>query len=329
MNARRRTLLALAVLVIAGLLRLPAEHGLARDFRGSGLLPEPLELDLKEQIGQNGTAIALAGLQTLVATFTNLQATEHYSRYAWDDPRMEKAWRKVEDSMNTTVRLAPRGTYYWDMGAYHTAYNASSWVRNESGLPPLRAKAEALRWVEKGRDFHRRGIARNPDNWELPYRLGQLLSSPFHFPDDEAAAAAFRQALAVEGAPPSLRRRLLFAEARSGKDPAGKLAEVRALLREPGNRVPTLLCLAYTLEYQMNEPEDPLDLALAIFGSEEKALRNLGDYHVNGLVYRWPETGVEAAVRRLERRNGISPEDPASALRRKEELRRNRELLGL
>lgn len=331
MKARHRHMLAAAVLIAGGLLRLPADQALTADFREKGLLAEPLELGLKERIGQNSTAIALAGLQTLVATFTHLQATEHFSdsEFAWTDPRRERSWRKVEKAMETTVQLAPRGAFYWDMGAWHTAYNASSWFRHESGLPPVRAKAEASRWIAKGVDFYERGIARNPDNWELPAALGALLSDSNREPDDRAAAAAYRRALAVEGAPPFLRRLLLYAEARGGGDPAEARAEVRQLLQDPANRTPTLLCIAYSLEYQAHEPDDPLELALAIFGREDKALRNLGDYYVNSLVQRWPETGIEAAIRRLEGRRGISPEDPASAIRQKEETRVRRLLHGL
>lgn len=323
MKVRHRHLLAAAVLIAGGLLRLPAEQALTADLRAKGLLAEPLDLGLKEQIGQNSTAIALAGLQTLVATFTHLQATEHFSssEYAWNDPRRAASWYKVEEAMETTVQLAPRGAYYWDMGAWHMAYNAASWFRLDSGLPPVRAKAEASRWIRKGRDFYERGIARNPDNWELPAALGALLSDPNREPDDRAAADAYRRALAVEGAPPFLRRQLLYAEARGGGDPEKSLAEVRRLLQNPANRTPSLLCMAYSLEYRAHEPDDPLDLALAIFGSEEKALRNLSDYHVNSLVQRWPVTGIEAAVRRLEGRKGISPDDPASAIRQKEEAR--------
>jgi hypothetical protein len=312
MNARHRTLLAVVVLAAGGLLRLPAEQSITAGFREKGLLAAPLELGLKEQIGQNSSAIALAGLRTLVATFTHLQATEAFTACNWPD---------VEKSMETTVQLSPRGPYYWDMGAWHMAYNASSWYRLDAGLPPVRAKAEARRWIEKGRHFYERGIANNPGDWQLPSLLGQLLSDARREPDDQAAVEAFRKAVATGKAPLHIHRQRFFAEARAGADPAEMLAAVRSLLESPTNRVPTLLCLRYTLEYQLHEPDDPLSLARSIFGSEEKALRNLGDYYVNNLLDRMPERGVETAVRLLERAREISPEDDRSFIRQKEQAR--------
>ncbi|MEK7952983.1 hypothetical protein [Luteolibacter soli] len=309
MKARHRNLLAVVVLAAGGLLRLPAEQAITARFREEGLLSAPLEIGIKERIGQNSSAIALAGLRTLVATFTHLQATEAFTACDWPE---------VEKLMETTVQLSPRGPYYWDMGAWHMAYNASSWYRMDSGLPPLRAKAEAHRWIEKGRNFYVRGIANNPGDWQLPSLYGQLLSDARREPDDKAAVEAFRKAVATGKAPPHIHRQRFFAEARAGADPKEMLAAVSSLLAKQGNRVPTLLCLRYTLEYQLHEPEDPAALALEIFGSEEKALRNLGEYHVNNLLDRMPERGVEAAVRLLERRRGISPEDDKSFIRQKE-----------
>ena len=312
MKKSRRPLIAIAVLLAAGALRMPLEQAMTEDFREAGLLSPPLEPDLKKRIGQNSLAIALAGLRTFVATFTHLQATERFNACQWP---------QVEEAMETTVQLSPRGTYYWDMGAWHMAYNASSWYRLDSSLPPVRAKAESRRWIEKGRSFYQRGIANNPGDWQLPAMLGQLLSDPRRDPDDKAAAEAFRKAVATGKAPPQIHRQQFFAEARAGADPAEMLASVRTLLETPGNRVPTLLCLRYTLEYQAHEPEDPAALALGIFGTEERALRSLGDYYVNNVLARMPERGVEAAIRMLEGRRGISPEDRRSFIRQKEEAR--------
>ena len=308
----RRPLIALAALLVAGAVRLPVEQAMTKDLQGIGLLSPPLEPDMKKRIGQNSWAIALAGLRTFVATIAHLQATEAFGACNWS---------KVENSMETAAEFSPRGTYYWDMGAWHMAYNASSWYRHDSKLPPVRAKAESQRWIEKGRRFYERGIANNPGDWQLPAMLGQLLSDPRRDPDDKAAAEAFRKAVATGKAPAQIHRQQFFAEARAGADPAEMLASVRALLETPGNRVPTLLCLRYTLEYQAHEPEDPAALALEIFGTEEKALRSLGDYYVNNVLDRMPERGVEAAIRMLEGRRGISPEDRRSFIRQKEEAR--------
>jgi hypothetical protein len=312
MKQRYRNLLALAVLAAGGLLRLPAEQSMTARFREKGLLAAPLDLELKEQIGQNSSAIALAGLRTLVATFTFLEASEAFTTCNWPD---------VEKTMETTVQLSPKGAYYWDMGAWHMAYNASSWYRLDSGMPPVRAKAESRRWIDKGRRFYERGIANNPGDYELLALQAQLLSDPRRYPDDQAAVESYRKAVATGKASAEIQRQRFFAEARAGTDPTEMRAAVSAMLEKPQNRVPTLLSLHYTLEYQAHEPEDPAALALQIFGSEDRALRNLGEYYVNNVLFRMPERGVEAALRLLEGRRGISPEDPKSFIRQKEVAR--------
>jgi hypothetical protein len=311
MKSRRRPLFAAAVvLVAAGFARLPLERAMTEDFRARGLLSEPLELGLREKIGQNSSAVALAGLRTLVATFTHLQVTDHFSAQRW--PELERA-------MNTTVQLAPRGTYYWDIGGWHLGTNAASYYRMDAGLPELRARAESRRWVEKGREYFARGIRNNPDDWRLRAALGDLYSDVFRFPDDALAAEAYAGAVATGEAPAAVHRALFRAQVRAGKDPAKSLAELREILKVPTNRVPTLLSLAYALEYGLEPPDDPVARAVEIFGSEEKALRNLGSYFLD-VTNRFPKDGVETVVRLLEYRQNIAPDDPLSFIRQRDEL---------
>lgn len=311
MKSRRRPLFAAAaVLLVAGALRMPVEQRLTEAFREEGLLSRPLELGLREKLGQNSSAVALAGLRTLVATFTHLKVTECFSGQRW--PELEKA-------MNTTVQLAPRGAYYWDLGGWHIGTNASTYYRSEAGLPELRARAEAKRWVAKGRDFYQRGIRNNPDDWRLRAALGNLCSDVFRFPDDELAVEAYKGAIATGNAPPQVRRALMFAEVRVGKNPEKSLAEVRELLKDPRNRVPTLLCIRYVLEQKLHPSDDPVGRAVEIFGSQEKALRNLGSYFLN-IYERYPMEGVETAVRLLEYHQGIRPDDPRSFAFQRDQL---------
>ncbi|TAE78109.1 MAG: hypothetical protein EAZ65_03135 [Verrucomicrobia bacterium] len=311
MNPRLRPpLLAALVLLAAGGLRLGIEQSVSESFRRDGLLDEPLEIGLREKIGQNSSAVALAGLRTLVATFTHLQATDDFYSTRWTD---------LAKAMETTVQLAPRASYYWDIGGWHIGVNASAWYRTESGLPPLRARAESRRWVEKGREFFERGIRNNPYDWRLAAALGSLCSDSYRFPDDKRAAAAYARAAASGEAPLSVHRARLIAEARAAEHPERTLAEIRQLLREPRNRVPTLLCLAYTLERRLEAPADPLARTLEIFGTQEKALRNLGGYLLN-IHDRLPMDGVETAVRLLEHHQQIPPEDPRSFIFKRDHL---------
>lgn len=306
----RPILTALGVLVAAGALRMPIEQSLTTDFRRQGLLEQPLEIDTKEKIGQNSLVVALAGLRTLVAAFTHLQATEKFTK---------TQWAELEDLSETTVRLAPRTSYYWDIGGWHLGYNASASFRSDKGLPQLRAQAEARRWVEKGREFFDRGARNLPKDWKLPAALGNLYSDPHRFPDDTKAEEAFARAIATGNAPAAVSRARLIAAARAGKDPAQTLAEIRKMLEEPSNRLPTLLCLEFVLENKLSPQADPLAHAVKIFGSEAKALRNLGAYSTN-ILDRLPEDGVDLAIRLLESHADIPPDDPRSFILQRERL---------
>jgi hypothetical protein len=312
MKSRRRALLAaLAVLVAGGYLRLHLEDGATKEFRHRGLLSEPLDIDVREKIGQNSAVVALAGLRTLVASFASLRATEQFTNTEWPE---------LDESVNTTVQLSPKTNYYWDIGGWHLAYNAAASYRNDPGLSQLRAEAEARRWVNKGKEFFERGTRNNPDDWRLATALGNLYSSPYHFPEDEKAVSAYSRAWATGKADPRVRRNLLQARARVGEDPAVLLAELRDILQsDPRSAVPSMLALRYVLEAKISPPDDPVARAVEIFGSEERALRILGTYFTDYLD-RMPQTGVETAVRLLERRKGIAPDSPESNIRLREEL---------
>jgi hypothetical protein len=311
MKSRIRSIFAaVGVIAAAGALRMPFEQALTRDFRQQGLLEEPLDIDVKEKIGQNSMVVALAGVRTLVAAFTHLQTTEKFTKSLWND---------VEDHAETTVRLSPRTSYYWDIGGWHVGYNASAAYRSDPALPKLRAEAESRRWAEKGREFFERGARNNPHDWKLWAALGNFCSNPSFFPDDVKAADAFSKAVATGEAPASIHRFRLLADARLGQDPDKTLAEIRELLKVPENRVPTLLCMQYALEARKSPPADPVKTVVGIFGSETKALRNLGAYFTN-IRTRLPLDGMETAIRLLERRAGIAPDDPKSFIFEREKL---------
>ncbi|WP_367870284.1 hypothetical protein [Luteolibacter sp. Populi] len=305
------TALVLLVIAAGGAIRMRFEHDLTADFRRRGLLAKPLDLDMRERIGQDKWSVALAGLRTLVASFAGLKTTEQFNNTDWPG---------LAESVDTTVQLSPHTQYYWDIGGWHLAYNAASSYRYDKGLSKLRGEAEGRRWIERGREFYERGIRNNPDDWQLSVRLGNLYSDSFRYPDDAKAVTAYSRAYATGRAIPQVRRLLLQARARSGEDAGTLLKELRSIFAEdPNSRVPTLLSLQYVLEAKLSPPTDYVESAVKIFGSEKRALRLLGTYFTN-VGDRLPQTAVEPAVRLLERKAGIAPEDPQSYIRQREEL---------
>jgi hypothetical protein len=325
----RRYLSVLGILLVAGQLRLAPEQALHDRLQREGLASPPIEVGLQERIGQTSMAVALGGLRTLVATFTNLRITEAFR---------ETRWLDLEKVLETTVELSPHTEYYWDMGSWHLAYNAASSAGDVSDLDNaprdlrrkseiLRRRAEWKRWVLKGRAFLERGLRFNPEDPSILVDLGRVYSDPFRMPDDKKAADFYGRALKAGEDRPYIRRAYLAALASSGDQPILVQSMLYQLLQDPKNRVPVLLCLQYVLERGAEPPEKAVENAVRIFGSKDKALRNLGAYYTN-VRMRLPLDGVEVIIRLLERDAGISPDSPKSYIAERERALMNVEMLG-
>ncbi len=303
MNRWRRPLILVSALLVAGAVRMPVEAAFTRQLRATGLLAAPLPIATRDKIGQTGAAVALGGLRTLVATFLNLRAFTFFTERRWDD---------VADTFNTIVDLAPRTSYYWETGAWHQAYNASSYYLNDSNLPPLRRDAAWRDSVLKGRGFLERGIRNIPGDPKLNAYLGFLLtdrnkSRAFRDADATfaAAAAAYQIAADAADALPYLRRFQLYALARVPSREAEALALARTLYQTRANRTPTLVCVYFALEVHAGPNIiDPAGFALSLFGSPDNAYKTLATYWLR-TGERLPVHGVAAALNALETTLGI------------------------
>lgn len=296
-NWQRYGILTVALLAF-GAARLPFEAGLRAELRATGLTPPPMEIGTRDKIGQTSSAVALGGLRTLVATFLNLRAFTYFTEQRWDD---------VADTYDTIVDLAPRTTYYWETGSWHSAYNAASYYMNDSKLPSLRRREAWRSSILRGRAFLERGIRNNPDNWHLLANLGFLLSDSNKFPAFRDADATFAAAAEAYGRAADtgkalgyVRRAQLYSLARVTGKEAEALALARSLYAEQVNRTPTLLILLLVLEAHENPQMDPAKRAVELFGTPEKAYEALTG-HWQRTRERFPVHGVAAALESLER----------------------------
>lgn len=298
MKTWRRNGILLVLLLGFGAARLPFEAGLAKELRAAGLTPPPLEIGTRDRIGQTSSAVALGGLRTLVATFLNLRAFSFFEEQRWDD---------VADTFDTIVDLAPRTSYYWETGMWHSAYDAASFYLYDSKLPVLRRREAWRESIYRGRAFLERGIRNNPDDWILLERLGHLLADPNKIPafrDQDktfaAAADAYRRSADTGKASAFARLGELFALARVPGKEQEALALARSLHADPKNRAPTPLALLFVLETHANPAPDPARRAIGIFGSPEKAYQSLS-IHWRRTRERYPVYGVAAALESLEK----------------------------
>ncbi len=294
---QRNGILTVALLAF-GAARLPYEAGLADELHATGLTRKPMEIETRDKIGQTSSAVALGGLRTLVATFLNLRAFSFFEEQRWDE---------VAETYDAIVNLAPRTTYYWDNGAWHSAYNAASYYLYDSELPALRRREAWRASIYRGRAFLERGVRNNPENWSLLAALGSMLADEnkfpaFRNPDQTFAdsAEAYRRAADTGKALGYVRRAQLYSLARvSGKEQEA-LALARSLYADKKNRVPTLMTLLFVLEARETPAMDVTARAIEIFGTPENAHEALKTYW-RRIRERFPVYGVAPALESLEK----------------------------
>ena len=242
-----RGLIALAVLIVMGLLKLPVERDLAALQRQEHFRGVEFNLDLREKLGQLGFIAALSGFRSIVADALFIQA-----HVAWE----QTEWGRVLLLFRHITTLQPRAILFWDMAAWHMAWNASVAAINDRTQPRLALRVKAQReYFALGKDFLERGIKNNPDRPQLYEALARLYQEKYK--DHERASEYFAKAAALPGAPDYDRRfsayELSYCEGRERE----AYERMRKLYDEgEKERLPTLITRLKFLENKLNIPQD-------------------------------------------------------------------------
>ena len=242
-----RMFVAVVMIAVVGVILLPWQINLQRTEQESHFRTATLSLSLREQIGQAGFLAALSGFRSPLAALLWIEA---YT--AWE--RTE--WGRMEGLFNTVTTLQPHTLLYWDIAAWHMAWNASASVMQDR-----KQQSEALRerarrqYINLGRDFLERGIRNNPDSYQLYDRLGILLRDKVQ--DHGAAADAFAKAASFPEAPLYIHRFAAYEAAKAPGREREAYERLLALYREGDKqRMPTLLTLLRDLEKKLNIPQN-------------------------------------------------------------------------
>lgn len=239
----KRAFLIAAAVILVGAAKLPFERSLAAARAEAHLGRADLHLGLREQIGQMGFIAALSGFRSLVADMLFIQA-----HVAWE--RTE--WSRVLLLFRQATTLQPRNVLFWDMAAWHMAWNAGTAALNDPGQPRQALRIKAHReYLELGKDFLERGIQNNPDRPQLYEALARLYRDKYR--DHLRAAEYFAEAAERPGAPAYVKRfaayQLSEVEGRE-REAYEKLLE---LYRAGENeRLPTLIRRLKFLEEKLN-----------------------------------------------------------------------------
>jgi hypothetical protein len=175
-----------------------------------------------------------------------IQAHVAWERTEW--PRMLLLFRQA-------TALQPRSLLFWDVAAWHMAWNASAAALNDSTQPrhALRVKAQR-EYFAIGREFLEQGIRHNPDRPQLYEALARLYREKYR--DHARAAEYYELAAGKPGAPRYARRfaayELSYVEGRERE----AYQRLRALYNEgEQERLPTLIRRLKLLEERLNIPE--------------------------------------------------------------------------
>src|SRR5437870_11998314 len=187
-----RIALVLGMILVFGVMKLPAERALSLQHRSgsAGQFADVVNLDLREKIGQLGFVAALSGFRAMLADFLFIQA-----HVAWE--RTE--WGRVLFLFRQVTTLQPHVPLFWDMAAWHMAWNASAAAMNDSSQPRMALRVKAQReYFSLGKDFLERGIKNNPDKPELYEALARLYRDKYN--DRAGASDLYAKAAVYPGA---------------------------------------------------------------------------------------------------------------------------------
>ena len=237
-----RLLAALAMIAAAGALLLPWQASLLCEARGARYRTAPLDLSLREQVGQSGFLAALSGFRSPLAAFLWIEAHS-----AWE----KTEWGRMQGLFETVTTLQPHTLLYWDIAAWHMAWNASA-----AALQDARQKSPVLRerarrqYIDLGRGLIEGGIRNNPDSSLLWERLGILLRDKLE--DHPAAADAFAKAASLPGAAPYVHRMAAYEEAKTPGRERHAYESLRPIyLGEPAMHTPLMLSRLRDLEHRL------------------------------------------------------------------------------
>lgn len=244
---KRRCAIVALILLVFGAARLPYEAALGQAYRESFFHGAKLDLSLREEISQMSYLAALSGFRSLVADALWIQAHSAWERTEWG--RMARLF-------NNVTALQPRAVMFWDLSAWHMAWNASVHALEDPEIPTQALRRKAQReYFDLGRDFLDRGIRNNPDRWFLHMQMGRLLEDKYK--DACGAAEAYAKAATFEDAPAYVRRFAAYQLAACPGHEETAYRQLRELyLEDENNHLPTLLRLLGELQEKLDVPTD-------------------------------------------------------------------------
>ncbi len=219
----RGVALAGLLLAVGAAAKLPVELSLAAEQARLRYGGARMTREIRDQIGQGAALALLSGFRGPVADFLWIAA-----HGAWE----KKEWARMRALFELVCTLQPRSVVFWEMSAWHLAWNVSHAALYDSDEPRLARRVKAQRdWILAGRAMLERGVENIPDRYELWFQLGFLLDQKLR--DSSGAAEAYRRAAGFVDAPAYIQRNVGYK-----LEEAGRLEEAYAWWRDLWRRYP-------------------------------------------------------------------------------------------
>ena len=195
---RRKRLLAVALLVIPAWLMMPLADQIHSESAHLRYGTARVTRELRDRIGQGMAIALLAGFRGVVADFLWIRSHDYW---------IKQEWLRQYSAIQVVTMLQPLSTMFWDIGAWHMAWNIGYAV----SIDPANAN-EAVgikrehEWWDRARDYLQRGIENVPNRPDLYFSMGWLYWEKYK--DGCKAQEYFQKALDAKGAPQDLDVRL-------------------------------------------------------------------------------------------------------------------------
>lgn len=252
----------------------------------TGLQRPPAPLSRKDALTEQLTFFSLGGLRSLAAEILTLDATSAWIDRDWE--RLQKRWEAI------TI-LNPYRLNYWISAARDMAINAAADVSNDKRMEIHKRATLTRHYIDRGEKFLQDAIAHNPGSALLNAHLGDLYSDLYRRPRFALAVDAYKKAVEL-GAPAIYHRQYFYnlCRIRGREKEAWKVG--KELYADPRNRMPSVRSLMFVLQQKAQIPEKEALSIEELFGSEEKARRDLQNFEKNSLLF--PTYGIREFLQR-------------------------------
>ncbi|MES2309148.1 MAG: hypothetical protein V4507_09860 [Verrucomicrobiota bacterium] len=172
-------------------------------------IPHPSELPWGKRFQQKAIQGVLGGFRGVIADLSWLNVT-----LDWES----RQWVRLQENIWVSTRIQPESLLFWDVGAWHLAWNAALGEKNDvMELSSERRRQKEEFWVEQGRLLLEEGILYHPTSFKLWLQLGWLHQQRRH--DYQSAYDCFLKASTLPGAPSYVARLAGYALEKQGKMP--------------------------------------------------------------------------------------------------------------